>query len=86
MTPAQWITGAQPNDQLVYFTSSCMALSGGGRASKEARELYDSGLVDLVQRRIAGGRFEYIAVKRKVPAKIPLEHSFAWMEEHRYAA
>lgn len=79
-TPSQWFQTAQPKDQIIYHSSNSLAVMGGDRLSREARELYDRGLVELVQRR-NGTRFDYIAIKRKCPAKIMLEHTFKWAEE-----
>lgn len=65
---------------MVYHSSCCLALTGGGAAVREIRDMYDRGEIDLVQRR-NGLKFDYIAVKRRKPAKIALKNTFRWMEE-----
>lgn len=75
MTLSTWIQTAQPGDRMTYATCASVA-THTTRNVKEARSLYDRGLIDLVQRRVTGG-YEYIAVKRRVPAKVEYKNSFA---------
>lgn len=84
MSPKQWCASASPGERLVYHSSCSLALVGGGPVIQDVRDLYDEGLIDLVQKRGSYGKFDYIAVKRRTRAKIPLEHSFKFMEEMRY--
>lgn len=79
-SPSSWYHGAATGDMMVYHSSCCLALTGGGAAVREIRDMYDRGEIDLVQRR-NGLKFDYIAVKRRKPAKIALENTFRWMEE-----
>lgn len=81
MSPKQWCASASPGERLVYHSSCSLALVGGGHVVRDIRDLYDAGLIDLVQKHGTHGGFDYIAVKRRKPAKIALENTFRWMEE-----
>ncbi|GLT02953.1 hypothetical protein GCM10007897_43840 [Sphingobium jiangsuense] len=74
-TLTHWYTAASPGDRITYATARNVTLHPTQEV-REARKLYDQGKVDLVQRRVTGG-YEYIAVKRRVPAKVEYENSFA---------
>lgn len=51
---------AVAGDEVVYHVGQC----AGGPHKKEAYEAYTNGRCVLYQRKLGGGRFEYIAKKR----------------------
>jgi hypothetical protein len=62
---ATWLRKAQPGETYVYFTGSEFRHTATVMA---ARDAYDRGEVDLVQKRtpIARLGFHYMAIKRRV--------------------
>jgi hypothetical protein len=67
-TFAAWLETARPNETLIYHAGLNLQ-NADPDAVVSARKAYNAGLVELVQRRQGGGKFEYLAVKRAVQAK-----------------
>lgn len=75
-----WFKTAKPGEFHIYGTAS--AFLRFTREKDEARKLYDLGLVDLVQRKVVNeetkeSSYQYIAIKRRTPAKIPDHFTFS---------
>jgi hypothetical protein len=80
-TVQAWLDDPEATQPLVYFRGYGLATSRVSKIRRPAvtavRDLYDAGMVDLVQRRIkATDEFEYLAIKRVEPAKIPIHFMF----------
>lgn len=67
----KWAANAQPGEAAIYHSGGCLHSRSPESAAGKAWSLHMRGVVDLVQRRASrddledGGRFDYIAVKRK---------------------
>lgn len=74
---ATWAAHAAPGDKCVYHTGGCIDRTLAGRSVAQfVREMADeSRVLDLVQYRVSDGlqsQFEYTAIRRKRPHKLPL--------------
>ena len=80
---ADWFGSASPGSVLVYhvgrkLTDGKERITSG---TQHVKRLWNAGMVDLCQKRLsrgrsenATGRFEFRAIKRKIPDKIKPEH------------
>ena len=73
MNVRQFIKTAEPGAQFVYHKGIRLV---GADGLPQLRGLYDRGMIDFVQRRV-DKQFEYIAVFRMWPVKIPSFYTFA---------
>lgn len=71
----QWYASAMAGESVVYRHEGGRFLNKT-QAVQQARDLYDMGLVDLVQRRNGRG-LDYLAIKRRHVAKIDPRFTFA---------
>lgn len=79
---SKWLQGAKPGDNYVYKTGQYLTKTRGCRVYSEkvwdAREAFERGEVDLVQKRLsvgAGARFAWIAIKREKVKPPPPSYS-----------
>ena len=75
MTTAQGVRTLSPGAAITYHTG--YALRGVvPEVLSVVRMMYDSGELELCQRRASDGRFEYRAQRRRRQAKVPHEQTF----------
>lgn len=72
---AAWVVAAEPGDRVVYHHGDGRTLRKTPTV-KQARALYDQGLIDMAQVR-SGAVFDYLAIKRRRAATIDPAFSFA---------
>lgn len=78
MTPLDlnaWYATAAAGERIIYHHEDGRYLRKT-RAVKQARDLYDQGLIDMAQVR-SGTGFDYLAIKRRHVATIDPAFSFA---------
>ena len=85
MTPDQFdaaLDAAKPGEVVTYCTGDSLR---GCAAAKRALRAYYAGEVELCQKRVGEGVFEYRAVKRRVIAEPPVPWDVAGMVDGLFA-
>ena len=71
-----WLATAPPNDRLIYHIGVICADAEKDELVARVRDLAwkaaEAGQVRLVQRRVSGARYAYVAVKRSPIVRVPL--------------